>query len=123
MLLLRILTTTLMDDHDHSRLRVTLYNCHGFNDTKIPYMATLLSECEFFFIQEHWLADCQLHKLNTVCNTHNSYGTSGFECDEFIKGRPYGGCAIFWRTDLNAQIYFVPTYNRRICSIRVSRVI
>jgi hypothetical protein len=121
MLLLRIITTTLMDDHDHSRLRVTSYNCHGFNYTKIPYMATLLSECEFFFIQEHWLADCQLQKLNTVCNTHNSYGTSGFEPDEFIKGRPYGSCAIFWQTDLNAQIYFVPTHNRRICSIRVSR--
>jgi hypothetical protein len=31
----------------------------------------------------------------------------------------YGGCAVFWRADLNAQIHFVPPCNRRMCSVRV----
>lgn len=108
-----------MDDNNFHKLRITSYNCRGFNETKIPYMTTLLSHCEFLFLQEHWLADCQLHKLNNICHTHTSHGLSGFDHEEFISGRPYGGCAIFSRADIGAQVHFVPTCNRRICSIRV----
>ena len=46
-------------------LRIISYNCRGFNDSKLGYLQSLLSRCEFLFVQEHWLSDDQLSKLNT----------------------------------------------------------
>jgi hypothetical protein len=54
-----------------------------------------------------------------LCSTHISHGSSGFNKDVIISGRPYGGCAILWRADIEAQVFFVETNNNRICCIRV----
>ena len=60
-----------------------------------------------------------MHILNTICSTHVSHAISGFNDEDILSGRPYGGCAILWRADLDAKVYFVTTNNKRICSIRV----
>ena len=108
-----------MDEYTINNMRFVSYNCHGYNDLKIPYMSQLLHQSEFCFIQEHWLANCQLHRLNNICSTHNLHAISGFIDDDIISGRPYGGCAILWRADLDAEVHFVETINKRICSIQV----
>jgi len=108
-----------MDEHINNILRIISYNCHGYNATKMPYISRLLRQCEFLFIQEHWLADSQLHTLNNICSTHTSHASSGFNNDDIISGRPYGGCAILWRADLHAEVHFVATNNKRISSMRV----
>jgi hypothetical protein len=111
--------TPSIDDSTYDKLRITSYNCHGCSDTRAPYMRILLQQCEFLFIQEHWLADNQLYTLSSICDTHISHGFSEFDNDDIIRGRPYGGCAILWRADLKSRVYFVHTNNKRICSIRV----
>jgi len=108
-----------MDDSNNKKLRFSSYNCHGYNYAKAPYIVRLLQQCEFLFIQEHWLADSQLRVLSNLCNAHISHGSSGFNKDVIISGRPYGGCAILWRADIKAQVFFVDTNNNRICCIRV----
>ena len=105
-----------MDEHI---IRFSSYNCRGFNEAKASYIIRLLQLCEFLFIQEHWLADSQLHLLNNLCNTHISHGSSGFNKDIILSGRPYGGCAILWRADIKVQVFFIETNNNRICGIRV----
>ena len=57
--------------------------------------------------------------MNNISNTHISHAVSGFNDDDVISGRPYGICAILWRADLDAQVHFVVTNNKRICSIQV----
>ena len=114
------LTHTLpMDENAINKLRFVSYNCHGYNDSKIPFMSQLLQQSDFCFIQEHWLANSQLHILNNIRSTHISHAISGFNDEDIISGRPYGGCAILWRADLDAKVHFVTTNNKRICSIRV----
>jgi hypothetical protein len=108
-----------MDEYTINNMRFVSYNCHGYNDSKIPCMSQLLHQCKFCFIQEHWFANCQLHRLNNICSTHNSHAISGFNDDDIISGRPYGGCAILWRADLDVTVHFVETINKRICSIQV----
>jgi Endonuclease/Exonuclease/phosphatase family len=108
-----------MDDRTYCQLRISSYNCHGYNDTKTPYMRHLLEQCDFLFMQEHWLSDSQLHVFNNLCNTHVSHGSCGFDNTDVLSGRPYGGCAIFWRVYIKAQVFFVQINNKRICSIRV----
>jgi len=108
-----------MDECINNTLSIVSYNCRGYNVVKIPYISQLLQQCEFLFIQEHWLAGSQLHVLNNICSTHTSHASSGFSNDDIISGRPYGGCAILWRADLQAEVHFVATNNKRICSMRV----
>ena len=37
-----------------------------------------------------------------------------------LPGRPYGGCAILWRTDINASIVTLSSNSRRVCAVRMS---
>lgn len=99
-------------------LRIISYNCRGFNDSKQRYMQSLLSRCELLFVQEHWLSDGQLCKLNTLSPVHHSYGICGFSSNEVLRGRPYGGCAILWRQGLCRDVVFVDTGSKRLCAVR-----
>jgi exonuclease III len=54
-----------------------------------------------------------------LCSTHISHGSSGFNNNLILSGRPYGGCAILWRADIKAHVVFVETNNNRICCVRV----
>jgi len=75
------------------------FNSRGFNDAKQLYMTHLLSLCDVLYVQEHWLSDFQLVMLNGLSSVHLVTGVSGFGCKDVLSGRPYGGCAIFWRRD------------------------
>lgn len=77
-----------------SSLNVLSYNCRGFNEFKIPYIQSLMCRSDVLFIQEHWLSDGQLPILNNLSTSHCSFSVCGFNSDEVLQGRPYGGCAI-----------------------------
>jgi hypothetical protein len=113
-----MLTIQLMANLDYNNLRMFSYNCRGYNVTKLPYIASLLTSCDILFLQEHWLSESQLLNLNNINSTHMSMGTCGFGNDEILMGRPYGGCAILWPVNLKGSTYFVDTNNRRLCSLR-----
>jgi len=81
---------------------------------KISWISQWLQQYEFLFIQEHWLADCQLYVLN---NIHSTHASSGFNNDDIVRGRPYGGCAILWHADLHAEVHFVATNNKRVYAL------
>jgi exonuclease III len=46
-------------------------------------------------------------------------GVSGFDNSDILLGRPYGGCAILWRSDSNANVNVIDTNSRRICALRL----
>jgi exonuclease III len=101
-------------------LRICSYNCRGYNDSKTYFVNLLLSEADILCIQEHWLTEEQLTKLGHINSDFLSNGVSGFDCSEVLSGRPYGGCAILWRSNVAAQVDVVPTDSRRIYAITVS---
>ena len=71
------------------------------------------------YIQEYWLlTDDQIQDLNSVSSDHTVFGFSGFEQTDILRGRPFGGCAIFIRFSLNVKISLIDTGSRRICAIR-----
>ena len=86
---------------------------------KRQYLSTILSSCEFLFLQEHWLSDGQLDSLSEISDVHNVTAISGFGNSEVLKGRPYGGCAIFWPRKLAAQVDIIKTDSSRICALHV----
>ena len=72
------------------------------------------------FLQEHWLADGQLSTLNSICDTHHATAVSGFGSREVLRGRPYGGCAIFWPYSMDAFVDVVDVESNRMCVLHVS---
>ena len=47
-------------------------------------------------------------------------GISGFGADDVLRGRPYGGCAIFWSRDIMANINVININSDRVCAVRLS---
>jgi hypothetical protein len=88
----------------HCGLSVCSYNCHGFNFVKKEYINKLLLKCDVLFVQELWLSEAQLVELGYINNKFLHHGVCGFDNNEILNGRPYGGCAIVWRADNAAQV-------------------
>jgi len=65
------------------------------------YIAGLLNDCDIFCLQEHWLTSKQLSDLSCIHYGFVYAAVSGFDDSEVLAGRPYGGCAIFWRANVN----------------------
>jgi exonuclease III len=73
----------------------------------------------FCYFQEHWLSEGQLQLLGEIDANFLYAGVSGFDNSDVLTGRPYGGCAILWRSNLAAKINVISTNSKSMC-IRVS---
>ena len=105
-------------DNFNTGIIICSYNCRGFNFVKRDYIQKLLDECDILFIQEHWLSERRLVDLNVHPQFH-MHGLCGFDNSEVLSGRPYGGCAIFWRASKFACVEIVSTNSRRVCAVRI----
>ena len=110
-------TLTANAESERNFLSIVSYNCRGSNLVKSCFINSLLLKCDNFFIQEHWLSDKQLLDLNQINTQFLSPAVCDFDNSDVLLGRPYGGCAILWRSDIRARIEPVITNSRRICAI------
>lgn len=99
-------------------IRVLSFNCRGFNESKKQYVGSLLPNCDILYLQEHWLSDDQLSCLSTLSSDHIAVGVSGFGNSEVLTGRPYGGCAILWRSSLQLLAEPIVTGSNRVCAVK-----
>jgi len=109
-----------MAPSDNSVLRCVSYNSRGFNESRRHYICNVLYACDMLFLQEHWLSDDQLVLLNSLSSEHVAVGISGFGDADILNGRPYGGCAIVWRTSLCLQAMPIDSGSRRVCAVLFS---
>lgn len=100
-------------------LKISSFNCRGFNSTKCSYIKSLLSKCNIMFLQEHWLSVAQLGTLNSISDSVSFHATSGFDNSDVLTGRPYGGCAILYQSSLLGDIRPIIVNSRRVCAVRV----
>jgi len=108
-----------MTDYSETPLTIISYNCRGFNSAKTQYIASLFSKCSILYIQEHWLAETQLSLLGNICANVSYTGISGFNNSDILSGRPYGGCALLWHSDLLVNVSPINVNSNRICAARV----
>ena len=70
-------------------------------------------------LQETWLLDRNIDKLNNMHPAYQPFGKSGVDVAErILPGRPPGGVAIAWRQSLSHNIRVIDINNRRICAVR-----
>jgi len=58
--------------------------------------------------------------LGTINDNILYAGVSGFDNLDILAGRPYGGCAILWRSSLLVKVCPLAVDSKRICAVRIS---
>ena len=101
-------------------LRISSYNCRSLNVLKYDFIRKLLKSSDILFLQEHWLSDGQLPLLADIDSNFKYTGVSGFGNREVLSGRPYGGCAILWRSSLSVNVEFLSVNSNRISTVKLS---
>ena len=107
---------------DASRsLEIGSLNCRGFNSVKKQLIKSYLDKVDILYLQEHWLSDMQIEQyFGNIDPRFICYGSSGFDNSQVLAGRPYGGCAILWRSDINGSVVTLSSNSRRISAVRLT---
>ena len=104
---------------DDGLVRVASFNLHGFKNSW-EYLRQLLDCHDIVFVQELWLFACELSLLSNLSDSFNVFAQSGMANSEqsgIVKGRPFGGVAVFIRKDLckMASLGAVDDNGRVVC--------
>ena len=95
------------------------YNCRGWNSGSAT-ISDLIDLFDIYFIQEHWLLTDQLHILSSYHPEFAAVSVSRINDDEVLSGRPYGGCAILYRSSLSSSITLRSIISsKRFCALKV----
>ena len=110
---------TILSMADVLSVQVASYNCRGYNAVKRQYIRNLLSKVSILFLQEIWLSDGQIQELGDIDSNFLYTGISGFDNTDVLSGRPFGGVAILWRSDLSVTVSVLATNSKRVCAVRM----
>ena len=109
-----------------SSLTIASYNCKNFNGIhsalKKSFVNNLVKECDFTLLQEHWLLESQFHVFDYLSSGNNVIcieGCSAMDIDRIGSGRPHGGCAILWKSNIKYKVSNIHTVSNRLNAILV----
>ena len=105
-------------------LRLCSFNMHGFNNG-FSMLKTICLSYDIILLQETWLLESNLFKLNQVNNNFQSFSLSSMNnkvASGILTGRPFGGTSILWNKKLahRVQILNHDTDDGRFISIEIS---
>lgn len=105
-------------------LNVCTHNLHGIKniDNKWAFLQSILLKCDFVCVQEHWLMNSQSHLFVDNLDNVSVTFTSAMSDDTYVIGRPYGGCAIIWHTNLKCKVKPISCRSNRLSCISVSLI-
>ena len=107
-------------------LKIASYNCKNFNgihsDLKRLFIQNLFKNCDFVLLQEHWLFDTQFCVFDDVLPGKSVSYVSKSSMNAAVQhtGRPHGGCAILWKTDMQFHVEGIDTMSSRLTACKVS---
>ncbi len=108
-----------MGYEDLTELTIFSLNTKGFNQLRQDYLADISPFCDILCLQEHWLFEQHLSKVESLLPDFQGHAVSGLNDAEVLTGRPYGGCAILWRRDISHNVTKLHTNSNRLCAIRL----
>ena len=102
-------------------LKLSSFNCKHFKDSgpKFDFMRNLMCQYDFLFVQEHCLYKSHLHKLKSILTAADVIGKSSMIESVALEGRPYGGCAIVYKTSIQASAEEIHCQHTRLCAALV----
>ena len=97
------------------------YNSKGFSENRQRFLLEMIDDYDIILLQEHWLCDDQLGKLHSLHDSYSCHAVSGVDCSsDIISGRPFGGCAIFWKKSIKHNISIIKPNSRRFIAISMT---
>ena len=99
-------------------LTVSTYNVKHFKEEKIPYCREVMKTANILFLQEHCLYNNTMDDLLKI-GCVNYVGTSAMNEQEIRYGRPFGGCAVIWQSNLMCEVEQIDTDMDRICAVKM----
>ena len=100
---------------------ICTYNMHGLENGS-SYLQSHINEFSVCCVQETWLHQWDLDKLNTLCDGFKCISVSSMNPEEMnLGGRPYGGLGIFFVSSLNVSLLGVSS-NKRVQAVKFACV-
>src|SRR2546425_8391235 len=95
--------------------KVVTYNLHGLNQG-LPFLQELLLNSDIVCVQEHWLSsvDCSKLNINTDFTVIASYALDDVIGKGVLRGRPFGGLALFVRNSLIQNLTIICKTDRLV---------
>ena len=104
---------------DTININVASYNCQGLKPRNYDFMKLLFRDFNLLLIQEHWLYVSEFKKITTLLPNSSCHAVSSMDERILRAGRPYGGTAIIYRNNINAQFIPVQTPTPRLCAVKI----
>ena len=106
----------------YTGLRIATYNSTGLACDRREFIRDFLNKNvpDVLFIQETWLLNANMGRLNEIHDAYIGNGVSGTPDDELLIGRPRGGVGILWKRTLSDSITFHTIQNTdRACALTI----
>ena len=101
-------------------LKITSFNCAGFKYRNFSYLKDIFNKCDILILQETWLYNFEFSEFINVLPGCQYHAISSMnETDVGRAGRPFGGNAILWHSNLALTFTPINTISNRICSVQV----
>lgn len=107
---------------DSSTFKIASYNSKNVKRA-LGDIRRLSDECVLIALQETWLLPEELSYLNTssIDGRFSCTGTSAVDTMAgFLRGRPYGGTALLWKTRVFSSVTVIKCDNPRVCAISIN---
>ena len=103
-----------------TNIKITSFNCSGFKPRNYGYLSDIFDKCEILLLQETWLYNFETNIFNNILPGCQFHAVSAMDESNIARvGRPYGGCAIIWKSNLALSITPIDTLSDRICAVLV----
>ena len=86
-------------------IKIFTYNCKGLKPRNYPYIKDLSTIYDIILLQETWLHDFEIDKVNDITPNFMVKATSSMDPSDINRvGRPFGGCIVMWNKSLNINV-------------------
>ena len=101
---------------------IVTFNCKHFKDRgpKFDFIQSLMQNNNIVMLQEHCLFSSSIDKLRKLDANIEVVGKSSMNENVVLEGRPHGGVAIIYKSNMNCQVSEVKCESVRLCGITLT---
>ena len=105
----------------NNQISFSSYNIKHYDSTKIDAVKDIFKNSSFMILQETWLTESEFtRRFKNDFPNGECFASSRMEQEEIRPGRPYGGVAICYHSNLRCQVENIPTESKSICVLKIS---
>ena len=104
----------------NNQISFSSYNIKHYDSTKIDAVKDIFKNSSFMILQETWLTESEFtRRFKNDFPNGECFASSRMEQEEIRPGRPYGGVAICYHSNLRCQVENIPTESKSICVLKI----